>query len=262
LRPFDAASSSNRTRIEYRVGVNLGDVIVESDDIYGDGVNIATRIEGIAEPGQVFISGAIYEQIKHKVVCSYEVAWGPQGQVHHRSGARLSPAARRRRRRQDSRSAREHPDIFSEPRFVGIAGYVLCYLLAQPSSRVGQHAAAPPIVPPMASPTPQSVHVEPGSTAPAPQVAASGLAVAHSNAVARRFACDDYQNSGHHHLLIDVNDPIDPKEPIPQDKSHLHFGPGQTETAPSRHRHALAGAGRCEALSTRPLSRTRSVRIR
>jgi Domain of unknown function (DUF4399) len=43
-------------------------------------------------------------------------------------------------------------------------------------------------------------------------------------------AGDDYQNSGHHHLLIDVNDPIDPKEPIPQDKSHLHFGAGQTET--------------------------------
>jgi hypothetical protein len=43
-------------------------------------------------------------------------------------------------------------------------------------------------------------------------------------------AGDDYQNSGHHHLLVDVNDPIDPKEPIPQDKSHLHFGAGQTET--------------------------------
>jgi len=43
-------------------------------------------------------------------------------------------------------------------------------------------------------------------------------------------AGDDYQNAGHHHLLIDVNDPIDPKEPIPQDKSHLHFGAGQTET--------------------------------
>src|SRR5215470_3310859 len=38
--------------MEYRIGVNLGDVIVEADDIYGDGVNIATRIEGIAEPGQ------------------------------------------------------------------------------------------------------------------------------------------------------------------------------------------------------------------
>ncbi|RZN12035.1 rod shape-determining protein RodA [Bradyrhizobium genosp. SA-3] len=43
-------------------------------------------------------------------------------------------------------------------------------------------------------------------------------------------AGDDYQNAGHHHLLVDVNDPIDPKEPIPQDKSHLHFGAGQTET--------------------------------
>src|SRR5215217_4569577 len=66
------ASLPKDTRIEYRIGVNLGDVIVEPDDVYGDGVNIATRIEGIAEPGQVYISGAIYEQIKHKVVCGYE----------------------------------------------------------------------------------------------------------------------------------------------------------------------------------------------
>ena len=36
-------------------------------------------------------------------------------------------------------------------------------------------------------------------------------------------------NSGHHHLLIDVNEPLDPNEPIPQDKAHLHFGAGQTE---------------------------------
>ena len=58
--------------IEYRIGVNLGDVIIEADDVYGDGVNIATRLEGIADPGQVFISGGIYEQIKHKLVCGYE----------------------------------------------------------------------------------------------------------------------------------------------------------------------------------------------
>ena len=42
-------------------------------------------------------------------------------------------------------------------------------------------------------------------------------------------AGDDYQNSGHHHLLIDVTEPLDPNEPIPQDKNHLHFGAGQTE---------------------------------
>jgi formylglycine-generating enzyme required for sulfatase activity/class 3 adenylate cyclase len=58
--------------IEYRIGVNLGDVIIETDDVYGDGVNIATRLEGIARPGEVYISGGIYEQIKHKLVCGYE----------------------------------------------------------------------------------------------------------------------------------------------------------------------------------------------
>src|SRR4051794_24690571 len=58
--------------IEYRIGVNLGDVIIEPDDVYGDGVNIASRLEGIADPGQVYISGGIYEQIKHKLVCGYE----------------------------------------------------------------------------------------------------------------------------------------------------------------------------------------------
>ena len=42
-------------------------------------------------------------------------------------------------------------------------------------------------------------------------------------------AGDDYANAGHHHLLIDVNEPLNPDEPIPSDKSHLHFGAGQTE---------------------------------
>jgi hypothetical protein len=54
-------------------------------------------------------------------------------------------------------------------------------------------------------------------------------------------AGDNFQNSGHHHLLVDVKDPINPKEPIPQDKSHLHFGAGQTETFIElpRGRHTL-----------------------
>jgi Domain of unknown function (DUF4399) len=43
-------------------------------------------------------------------------------------------------------------------------------------------------------------------------------------------AGDDFHNSGHHHLLIDVDEPLDPNEPIAQDKNHLHFGAGQTET--------------------------------
>ena len=59
-------------RILYRIGVHLGDVIIDTDDIYGEGVNIAARLEGIASPGDLYISGGVYEQIKHKLVCGYQ----------------------------------------------------------------------------------------------------------------------------------------------------------------------------------------------
>jgi TolB-like protein/Tfp pilus assembly protein PilF len=54
-------------RIVFRVGVNIGDVIVESHDIFGDGVNIAARLESIAEPGGICISSAAYDQVRGKV---------------------------------------------------------------------------------------------------------------------------------------------------------------------------------------------------
>ena len=54
-------------RIVYRIGVNLGDVLIEGDDILGDGVNIAARLEGICEPGGVLISGAAYEHMRGKI---------------------------------------------------------------------------------------------------------------------------------------------------------------------------------------------------
>ncbi len=54
-------------RLNFRVGVNLGDVIVEGDDIHGDGVNIADRLEGLAEPGGIAISGTAYDQVKGKL---------------------------------------------------------------------------------------------------------------------------------------------------------------------------------------------------
>ena len=58
--------------ILYRIGVHLGDVIVEPSGVYGDGVNIAARLEGIASPGDVYVSGGVYEQIKNKLVCAYQ----------------------------------------------------------------------------------------------------------------------------------------------------------------------------------------------
>ena len=53
-------------RIEFRIGINIGDVIVEEGDIYGDGVNVAARLEGIAEPGAVYISRAVRDFIRDK----------------------------------------------------------------------------------------------------------------------------------------------------------------------------------------------------
>ena len=59
-------------RIDFRIGVNLGDVIVEDDDIYGDGVNIAARLEALAEPGGIFISRTVRDQIRDKLPYPFE----------------------------------------------------------------------------------------------------------------------------------------------------------------------------------------------
>jgi TolB-like protein/class 3 adenylate cyclase/tetratricopeptide (TPR) repeat protein len=61
------AGTPEDRRILYRIGVNLGDVLIEGDDILGDGVNIAARLEGICEPGGAFISGAAFEHVRGRV---------------------------------------------------------------------------------------------------------------------------------------------------------------------------------------------------
>ena len=129
--------------IEYRIGVNLGDVIIEPDDVYGDGVNIAARLEGIAEPGEVYISGGIYEQIKHKLVCGYE-SLGDRKVKNITDPVRvyrvLPDAAAYNR----TRKRRETVLIFSlSLTLLIIAGGVLWYLLWQPFTRVADRASAP-----------------------------------------------------------------------------------------------------------------------
>ena len=59
-------------RMLFRVGVNLGDVMVGGDNLFGDGVNVAARLEGVAEPGGICISGAVYDQIRNKVDLSFD----------------------------------------------------------------------------------------------------------------------------------------------------------------------------------------------
>ncbi|HUL20634.1 MAG TPA: adenylate/guanylate cyclase domain-containing protein [Thermodesulfobacteriota bacterium] len=59
-------------RMEFRIGINLGDVVEEEDKIFGDGVNIATRLQSLAEGGGICISGTVYDHIKHQLTLRYE----------------------------------------------------------------------------------------------------------------------------------------------------------------------------------------------
>src|SRR5213083_282540 len=60
------------SRIEFRIGINLGNVIVEGDDLYGDGVNIAARIEALADPSGVFVSNTVHEHVRDRLPFVFE----------------------------------------------------------------------------------------------------------------------------------------------------------------------------------------------
>jgi TolB-like protein/class 3 adenylate cyclase len=59
-------------KMEFRIGLNVGDVMVEGKEIYGDGVNVAARVQSLADPGGVFLSGTVYDQIESKLPLAYE----------------------------------------------------------------------------------------------------------------------------------------------------------------------------------------------
>src|SRR5437763_1286434 len=59
-------------RIEFRIGVHLGDIVVDGDDILGDGVNIAARLEGIADPAGICVSAVVHDQVQGRVDCTFE----------------------------------------------------------------------------------------------------------------------------------------------------------------------------------------------
>jgi class 3 adenylate cyclase len=159
--------------IEYRIGVNLGDVIIEADDVYGEGVNIASRLEGIADPGQVYTSGGIYEQVKNKLVCGYESV-GSRKLKNIADPVRVyrvlpDPSAftRTRRRRENILIL-----LLSFILLVAASG-ALWYGLWQPQSNPVQQAAAPvaPETPKAATATPlpavnQAAPAAPVTTAP------------------------------------------------------------------------------------------------
>ena len=83
------------SRIELRIGINLGDVIVEGDDLYGDGVNIAARIEALADPGGVFVSNTVHDHVRDRLPFVFE----DLGEQQVKNIARPVCGSRRRNRR-------------------------------------------------------------------------------------------------------------------------------------------------------------------
>ena len=59
-------------RIEFRMGINLGDIIIDKRDIYGDGVNVAARLEALAEPGGICVSRVVRDQVRDKLNFAFE----------------------------------------------------------------------------------------------------------------------------------------------------------------------------------------------
>ncbi len=66
------ASIPEELRIRFRIGINIGDVLVEGDDIYGDGVNVAARLEGLAEPGGICVSRTVFNHVTNKIGLGFE----------------------------------------------------------------------------------------------------------------------------------------------------------------------------------------------
>lgn len=66
------AKAPEERRIRFRIGVNLGDVLIDGDDIHGDGVNVAVRLEALAEPGGLCVSAAVHEQVRDRLTLQFE----------------------------------------------------------------------------------------------------------------------------------------------------------------------------------------------
>ena len=83
----------------YRIGINLGDVIVEDGDIFGDGVNVAARLETMAEPGGICISAAVRDQVGDRLNVGLRRSRRPAGQEHQQADSGLQGFDRPRRLR-------------------------------------------------------------------------------------------------------------------------------------------------------------------
>ena len=122
------ASVPSDKRIEFRVGINVGDIIIDGDDIFGDGVNVAARLEALADPGNIMVSSVVYDQVRDKLSFGFD-DMGEQSvkniarpigvhriQLTERASQSITPAAGK-----IERATSERPSIAVLP-FVNMSG--------------------------------------------------------------------------------------------------------------------------------------------
>ena len=98
--------------IQFRIGINVGDVIVDGDDIYGDGVNVAARIEALADPGSVYLARAAADEVRDKLPITLE----PRGERRVKNVARPIEVFRASVREADTNSSLAHDAASAAPR--------------------------------------------------------------------------------------------------------------------------------------------------
>ena len=86
-------------QVKFRIGVNLGDVMVQGEDLLGDGVNVAARLQTAAEPGGICLSGGVYDQIRNKLSLSFKLARRAELQEYSPGGPNFCNRRSRRSRR-------------------------------------------------------------------------------------------------------------------------------------------------------------------
>ena len=110
LAGYNTALPDNR-QMRFRIGINLGDVMAEGDDVYGDGVNVAARLQELAEPGGILISAPVYDQVHNKL----SVRFDSIGQQRLKNVANLVTGYRVTQGRPAARSPKSQRDIGRSP---------------------------------------------------------------------------------------------------------------------------------------------------
>ena len=108
-----------RRRIIFRVGVNVGDIIIDDYDIFGDGVNVAARLEGLAEPGGICVSQIVRDQVHGKLDVTF-VDKGTSGQKYRAPGSRLPRLAVRKRAEKTAGHTHAHRGFGPDQQPIGV----------------------------------------------------------------------------------------------------------------------------------------------